>query len=34
LIRLGALGLMVNVIVLWNTLYMEAAIKFLRAEGS
>ncbi|HEX9871806.1 MAG TPA: Tn3 family transposase, partial [Candidatus Tectomicrobia bacterium] len=31
--QLGALGLVVNVIVLWNTLYMEAALQHLRAEG-
>lgn len=31
--RLGALGLVVNVIVLWNTLYMDAALTQLRAEG-
>src|SRR5215470_19860516 len=30
--QLGALGLVVNVIVLWNTLYMEAALHQLRAE--
>jgi TnpA family transposase len=28
--QLGALGLVVNVIVLWNTLYMEAALTQLR----
>jgi hypothetical protein len=27
------LGLVVNAIVLWNTLYMEAALNQLRAEG-
>lgn len=32
--QLGALGLVVNVIVLWNTLYMEAAISHLRAAGA
>ncbi|MBV8917195.1 MAG: Tn3 family transposase, partial [Bradyrhizobium sp.] len=31
--QLGALGLVVNVIVLWNTLYMDAALNQLRAEG-
>ena len=31
--HLGALGLVVNAIVLWNTLYMEAALNQLRAEG-
>lgn len=31
--QLGALGLVVNVIVLWNTIYMEAALNQLRAEG-
>ena len=31
--QLGALGLVVNVIVLWNTLYMDAALHQLRAEG-
>lgn len=31
--QLGALGLVVNVIVLWNTLYMNAALAQLRAEG-
>jgi len=30
--QLGALGLVVNVIVLWNTLYMDAALDQLRAE--
>ncbi len=30
--QLGALGLVVNVIVLWNTIYMDAALKQLRAE--
>jgi TnpA family transposase len=28
--QLGALGLVVNAIVLWNTLYMESALKQLR----
>ena len=31
--QLGALGLVVNIIVLWNTLYMDAALNRLRAEG-
>jgi TnpA family transposase len=31
--QLGALGLVVNAIVLWNTLYMEAALNQLRTEG-
>ena len=31
--QLGALGLVVNVIVLWNSLYMDAALARLRAEG-
>jgi TnpA family transposase len=31
--QLGALGLVVNAIVLWNTCYMEAALQKLRAEG-
>ena len=28
-----ALGLVVNIIVLWNTIYMDAVLKQLRAEG-
>jgi len=32
--QLGALGLVVNIIVLWNTLYIDAALQQLRAEGS
>jgi TnpA family transposase len=32
--QLGALGLAVNVIVLWNTLYMEAALNQLRNQGT
>ena len=32
--QLGALGLVVNVIVLWNTLYMQAALTHLRAAGT
>ncbi|MBC8751043.1 MULTISPECIES: Tn3 family transposase [Paraburkholderia] len=31
--QLSALGLVVNVIVLWNTIYMEAVLKQLRSEG-
>jgi len=31
--QLGALGLVLNMIVLWNTIYMEAALKQLRTEG-
>ena len=31
--QLGALGLVVNLIVLWNTIYMDAALAQLRAEG-
>jgi len=31
--QLGALGLVVNAMVLWNTLYMEAALHQLRVEG-
>ena len=31
--QLGALGLVVNIIALWNTLYMEAVLTQLRQEG-
>lgn len=31
--QLGALGLVTNVVVLWNTIYMDAALEQLRAEG-
>lgn len=31
--QLGALGLVVNIIVLWNTLYMDAALQQLRQES-
>ena len=31
--QLGALGLVVNVLVLWNTKYIERALSHLRAEG-
>jgi hypothetical protein len=30
---LGALGLVVNIIVLWNTIYMDAALAQLRKQG-
>jgi len=30
--QLGALGLVVNMIVLWNTIYLQAALEQLRAE--
>ena len=30
--QLGALGLVVNVVVLWNTLYMDAALAHLRRQ--
>ena len=33
MITLGALGLVLNMIVLWNTIYIEAALKQLRSEG-
>jgi TnpA family transposase len=32
--QLGALGLVVNIIVLWNTCYMDAAISKLQATGT
>jgi TnpA family transposase len=32
--QLGALGLVVNAMVLWNTLYIEAALQQLRDEGT
>lgn len=32
--QLSALGLVVNMIVLWNTLYMDAVLNQLRSEGS
>jgi hypothetical protein len=32
--KLGALGLVVNMIVLWNTIDMEAILDQLRAEGN
>ena len=31
--QLGALGLVLNMIVLWNTIYIEAALNQLRADG-
>jgi len=31
--QLGALGLVVNVVVLWNTLYMDAALAHLRRQS-
>jgi TnpA family transposase len=31
--QLGALGLVVNIIILWNTIYMNAALEQLRKEG-
>jgi len=31
--QLGALGIVVNLVVLWNTIYMDAALNQLRAEG-
>ena len=31
--QLGALGLVLNIIVLWNTIYMNAAVEKLREEG-
>lgn len=31
--QLGALGLVVNAIILWNTIYMDAAVNQLRTEG-
>jgi Tn3 transposase DDE domain len=30
---LGSLGLVINMIVLWNTIYIEAALNQLRKEG-
>ena len=30
--QLGALGLIVNLIVLWNTIYMEAVLEQFRKE--
>jgi hypothetical protein len=31
--QLGALGLVVNILALWNTIYMEAVLEQLRIEG-
>ena len=31
--QLGSLGIVVNLVVLWNTIYMDAALDRLRAEG-
>lgn len=31
--QLGALGLVLNCVVLWNTFYIDAALDRLRAEG-
>ena len=31
--QLGALGLVVNAVILWNTTYMDAAIDELKVEG-
>jgi len=31
--QLGALGLVLNCVVLWNTLYMNAALARLRGQG-
>jgi TnpA family transposase len=31
--QLGALGLVINIIVLWNTIYIDAALSQLRKEG-
>ncbi len=31
--QLGALGLVVNLVVLWNTIYMDAALDRLRADA-
>jgi len=31
--QLGALGLVVNIIVLWNTIYIDAVLAQLRQEG-
>ncbi|MEX9255050.1 Tn3 family transposase [Pseudenterobacter timonensis] len=30
---MGALGLVTNAVVLWNTMYMQAALDHLRAQG-
>ena len=31
--QLGALGLVVNALVLWNTIYMDAAVSHLKSRG-
>jgi hypothetical protein len=31
--QLGALGLALNAVVLWNTLYIDAEVKYLRDDG-
>ena len=31
--QLGALGLVLNAIVLWNTRYLDAAVDHLRSQG-
>ncbi|MBU3071380.1 Tn3 family transposase [Aestuariicella sp. G3-2] len=31
--QLGALGLVLNIVVLWNTLYIEAVLQYLKANG-
>ena len=31
--QLGALGLVVNIIVLWNTVYMDKVLSYLRSTG-
>lgn len=31
--QLGALGLVLNIIILWNTIYMEAVLHQLQGEG-
>ena len=32
--QLGALGLVTNAVVLWNTIYTESAVKYLRAQAT
>ena len=31
--QLGALGLVTNAVILWNTIYMQKALDYLRHEG-
>ncbi|EST82870.1 transposase, partial [Escherichia coli ECA-0157] len=31
--QLGALGLVTNAVVLWNTLYMQEALSWIRSNG-